>query len=69
VGAILVPGLRWKVVCTQKLTASGTGRSHRASEAVPISGFRYPTTFPTRRQMSTRPGRPLPQDRQEPSWF
>jgi hypothetical protein len=42
-----------KVVCTseyalQKLIASGTGRSHRASEAAPFSGSRHPTTFPVR---------------------
>ena len=72
---ILVPGLRRKVVCTgervctQKLTASGTGGSHRASEAEPFSGSTHPTTFLTRGRVSTRPGRLLPQDRQEPSWF
>jgi hypothetical protein len=53
----------------QKLTASGTGGSHRASEAVPFSGSRHLATFPARGQGSTRPGRPLPQDPWEPSWF
>jgi hypothetical protein len=64
-----------KVVCTdwecahRKRTASGTDRRHRASEAAPFSGSRHPTTFLARGQVSAQPGRLLPQDRWEPSWF
>ena len=38
---------RWECVL-QKLTASGTGRSHRACEAAPFLGFRHLATFPAR---------------------
>ena len=53
----------------QKITASGTGESHTASEAVPFLGSRHLTTFPDRGQVSAWPRRLLPQDQQEPSWF
>jgi hypothetical protein len=53
----------------QRLAASGTGESHRASGAVPFLGSRHPATFLARGQGSTQPGRPLPQNLREPSWF
>jgi hypothetical protein len=53
----------------QKLTASGTGRSHTASKADPISGSRHPGTFPARGEVSALPGRALPEHLEEPSWF
>jgi hypothetical protein len=45
----------------QKLTASGTGGSHRASRADHISGSRHPGTFPARGEVCAPPGRALPQ--------
>jgi hypothetical protein len=59
---------RWECA-PQKPTASGTGGKHRASEAAPFSGSRHLATFPARGQVSTRPGRLLPQNRREPSCF
>jgi hypothetical protein len=59
---------RWECAL-QKLIASGTGRSHRASEAASFSSSRHPTTLPARGQVSTQPGRLLPRDQWEPSWF
>jgi hypothetical protein len=53
----------------QRLAASGTGGSHRASGAAPFSGSRSPATFLARGHVSARPGRFLPQDRKKPSWF
>jgi hypothetical protein len=53
----------------QRLAASGTGESHRASGSAPFSGSRHPSTFLARGQVSAQPGRPLPQDLQKPSWF
>jgi hypothetical protein len=53
----------------QKLTASGTGWSHRASEAAPFSGSRHPATFPVRGQVSAQPRRALPQHLRKTSWF
>jgi hypothetical protein len=52
---------RWECA-PQKLTASGTGRSHRATEAPPFSCPRHPATFLARGQVSTQPGRLLPLD-------
>jgi hypothetical protein len=53
----------------QKLTASGTGRSHRASETAPFSGSRHPGTFPARGEVSALPRRALQEHLGEPSWF
>jgi hypothetical protein len=53
----------------QRLAASGTGKSHRASGAAPFLGSRHLATFLARGQVSTQPGRPLPQDLRKPSWF
>jgi hypothetical protein len=53
----------------QKLTASGTGRSHRPSEAAPFSGSRHPGTFPARGEVFAQPGRVLSEHLQETSWF
>ena len=53
----------------QKLTASGTGGSHRASETAPFSGSRYPGTFPARGEVFALPRRALPQHLGETSWF
>jgi hypothetical protein len=53
----------------QKLTDSGTGGSHRASEAAPLLGYRHPGTFPARGEVSALPGRNLPEHLQETSWF
>jgi hypothetical protein len=53
----------------KKLTASGTGRSHRASEEEHDSGSRHPGTFPARGEVSAPPKRALPQHLGEPSWF
>jgi hypothetical protein len=53
----------------QKLTASGTGGSYRASEAVPFSGSRHLATFLARGQVSNQPGRSFPQHWLQPSWF
>ena len=47
---------RWECEL-QKLTASGTGESHRASEAAPFSGSRHLAIFPARWQGSAQPGR------------
>jgi hypothetical protein len=41
----------------QKLTESGTGRSHRASEADLVSSSRNPGTFPSRGEVSALTGR------------
>jgi hypothetical protein len=51
----------------QKLTASGTGRSHTASEAGVISGSRHLATFPARRKVSAPPRRALSEHLGEPS--
>jgi hypothetical protein len=53
----------------QKLTASGTGRSHRDSVADPVSGSRHPGTFPDRGEVSAQPWRALPEHLREPSSF
>ena len=53
----------------QKRTVSGAGRSHRASETVPISGSRHPGTFPARGEVSALPGRAFPEHHGETSWF
>jgi hypothetical protein len=39
----------------QRLTASGTGGSHRASEAATFTCSRHPGTFPARGEVSTLP--------------
>jgi hypothetical protein len=59
---------RWECAL-QKLTASGTGGSHRGSEAVSLSDSRHPAIFSGRGQVSTRPGRAFPQHRRRPYWF
>jgi hypothetical protein len=59
---------RWECAL-QKLAASGTGRSHWASEAAHFLGSRHPATFPGRGQVSAEPQRDLPQHRQKTSWF
>ena len=71
--------LSWYRICTQslhrwecapqKLTASGTGRNHRVSEAALFSGTRNLATLPARGKVSAQPRIHLLQDRQEPSWF
>ena len=72
-GAIFVPGtaktsLHRGECGLQKLTASGTGRSHRASVADPVSGTRNPRTFPARGEVSAWSGKPLLEHLPEPSW-
>jgi hypothetical protein len=70
-------GMLWiplRLVCAgecglQKLTVSGTGRNHRASEADPVSGSRHPGTFPASGEVFVWPGRALPEHLGEPSWF
>jgi hypothetical protein len=44
-------------------------RSHRAAKAAPFSGHRHPATIPTRGQVSTWLGSPLPKEQRAPSWF
>jgi hypothetical protein len=51
----------------QTLTASGTGGSHTASGADPVSGSRHPGTFPDRGEVSIPPGRALQEQLGEPS--
>jgi hypothetical protein len=41
----------------QRLTASGTGKSHRASGADPVLGSRHPGTFLPEERCLARPGR------------
>jgi hypothetical protein len=53
----------------QRLAASGRGESHKASGEALFLGSRHPATFLARGQVSTQPGRALPQDPREPSWF
>jgi hypothetical protein len=53
----------------QKLTASGSGGSHRASGAAPFSGSRHLGTFPARGEVSALPGRALQEHLGEPSWL
>jgi hypothetical protein len=53
----------------QKLTAPGTGRSHRISEVDLLLGSWHPGTFPARREVSALPWRALPEHLREPSWF
>jgi hypothetical protein len=48
-------------------TASDTDRSDTASGADPVSGSRYPGTFPARGEVSTPPGRALLEHLGEPS--
>jgi hypothetical protein len=69
IGFISLTRFALKSICGQKLTASGTGRSHRASEAAPFSGARHLDTFSARGEVSARPGRKLPEQLQEISWF
>ena len=60
----------WRWECElQMLTASVTGRSHRASEADPVSGSRHLGTFPARGEVYTQPRSALPEHLGEPSWF
>jgi hypothetical protein len=49
------------------LTASGTGRTHRASGADHVSGSKHPGTFPARGEVSGPPRRASPQHLGEPS--
>ena len=53
----------------QKLIASGTGRSHIASEENPTSGSRHQGTLPDRREVSPPSGRALPEHLGESYWF
>jgi hypothetical protein len=48
--------------------ASGTGSSDTASRTDPVSGSRHPGTFPAREEVTTPPGRALPEHLGEPSW-
>ena len=52
-----------------KLTASGTGGSHRASEATPFLHSRHPGNFPIRGEVSAQTRREFPEELQETSWF
>jgi hypothetical protein len=52
----------------QKLIASGSGGSHRASGADRFSGSRHPDTFPARGEVSSPTRRALAQHLGEPSW-
>jgi hypothetical protein len=61
--------LRMWVCGLQKLTSSGMGRSHTASEADPVLGSRLPGTFPAKGEVSALPRRALLEHLGEPSWF
>ena len=53
----------------QKLTTSGTGRSHTASGAGPFSGSRHLGTFPAKGEVFTPPGKALLEHFGEPLCF
>jgi hypothetical protein len=61
--------LHWWVCGIQKLTASGTGRSHRASKAAPFLGPRHLATFLARGYGSSQAGSAWPEHRLQTSWF
>jgi hypothetical protein len=66
--AILVSRCLSKWECgLQELTASGTGRSHTASGADPVSGSRHLGTFLARGEVSAPPRRALLEHLGEPS--
>jgi hypothetical protein len=74
VGAISVPGLcRGQSaevrVWTTEASSFWDSESCRTSGAAPFLDTRHPATFLARGQVSTQPGRPLPQDPWKPSCF
>jgi hypothetical protein len=67
--ATLVPELCGGQSAQVRVWTTEASKSRRASGAPPFSGSRHPATFLARGQVSTQPGRPLPQNLREPSWF
>ena len=59
-----VPGHRG-----HEVSGYSQGPKRTASEADPISGYRHQDTFPARGEVYLPPGRALPEDLEEPSWF